>query len=1391
VVTLTGNPNFEGQSSYDFEVIASDGINADDVQTVSLAINNLNELSFTGAGFGRTFTEDGVASGTLFNIITLDTVDASDDITAVAINLTNTEAGDTLMINGQAVNVGVDGTIGPVGGYTYTVSGSTSLLTITHAGQTAGNIETLLEGITFTATGENPNGALIRSFTIDTITDDGGLVDVPNAAATVTITPVNDAPVVTADASTNYAQSASAVVIDSSVPVSDVDSANITSATVTLSNIDRATDVLTLNAAATSAASSASITVTAYNSTTGEMVLTGSATKAEYQAVLEGIQFSSSSANTTNRTVDYLVSDDGPQDSLVTTATIVYSTQSAPTLSSVNDTSWSEGDGDKVLDSAVVVTDIDDTDLEGATITIGTGYVNGEDELLFTNQNGITGSFNSGTGILTLTGTATKAFYQTALESIQYRNIAGDDPTGGARTIDWVLDDGTDTSNIVNSTLTVTGVNDVSFTGTGNAVLFTEDGVASGSLFDVTVLDTVEVGDDITAVVINMANTETGDTLTINGQVIDVGSNGVLAAGGYTYTVIGGGATLTINHAGQSEANIEALLEGITFTATGEDPNAALVRSFTIDTITDDSGLVDVTDASATVTVMAVNDLSFTGTGNAVAFTEDGVASGALFDVTVLDTVEVGDDITAVVINLSNTEAGDIVLIDGTSVGVGVNGVTGPNGNGYTFTVTSGNLLTVTHAGQTAANIETLLEGITFTATSEDPNAALVRGFTLDTITDDGGLVDVADASATVTVTAVNDAPALDLDGDDSTTGGNGYAAIFVEGGAPEKIVDTDTLIIDAEGDDVIIKIVAANILDGANELLNFGTSQITMNANTTLDNVLVGGVVVDVNYVAGTQIFTITDNDGVSPISLADGVSVLEAITYQNNSATPNTATPRVFTITVDDGDVSNTAVSSITVDAVTPIPTVITPIEVDDIANAVEDDDVVVSGTAEANSTVTVTFTDSSFNTVIAVVTTDGAGNWTLAGGNEADISSLDQGTITVNVSSTDTGGNTASAGTANIKHDSTIASPRLVSIGTDSDIPGDFITNDKTLSFTGRSESNAVVEVFINGVSVGTTTANGAGNWTFNHSGTTLANGSYAIATQATDAAGNISPVSAITNVIVASVVDPEEIINEDFDIPGTDVPIVNEQVQNQDPSALGSFTAEGALVSAVTDANTLGSVGSITSDGAVLNVVEEASRSSNYSGRNILNNIDSNSGSFDASGVKGFSMSISLPEISGNSTEIQDLSLFPLRINTDATENQDHLSIRTLLRGRTIFIEIDYVIYSQRDLNAKKYSVTQLDGSALPEWLRIDDAGGLVSGDPPIGTDSFQLRIEITLSDDTVILRYIDVDLTSGEISSLQDFDADSMVEKPLFSNQINEIANKDQLEIDEILSNLSN
>jgi hypothetical protein len=103
------------------------------------------------------------------------------------------------------------------------------------------------------------------------------------------------------------------------------------------------------------------------------------------------------------------------------------------------------------LDPALTLSDSDDATLASATVSIASGFRSG-DTLNFTNQSGITGSYDATHGVLTLSGTSSLALYQTALESITYKYSGGNtDPTAGgsdtSRTIDWVISDGMTNSN--------------------------------------------------------------------------------------------------------------------------------------------------------------------------------------------------------------------------------------------------------------------------------------------------------------------------------------------------------------------------------------------------------------------------------------------------------------------------------------------------------------------------------------------------------------------------------------------------------------------------------------------------------------------------------------------------------------------------------------------------------------------------------------------------------------------------------------------------------------------------------------------------------------------------------------------------------------------------------
>ena len=109
-----------------------------------------------------------------------------------------------------------------------------------------------------------------------------------------------------------------------------------------------------------------------------------------------------------------------------------------------------------IVDSAALtISDPDDTMLTTALVTL-TNHLDGDDETLYAppGSSGITSSYNSSTGVLTLSGTDTIANYQQVMRGIVYRNVASS-PDLAPRIINFAVSDGTGFSAPVTSTVIV------------------------------------------------------------------------------------------------------------------------------------------------------------------------------------------------------------------------------------------------------------------------------------------------------------------------------------------------------------------------------------------------------------------------------------------------------------------------------------------------------------------------------------------------------------------------------------------------------------------------------------------------------------------------------------------------------------------------------------------------------------------------------------------------------------------------------------------------------------------------------------------------------------------------------------------------------------------------
>src|SRR5205823_7202907 len=99
-----------------------------------------------------------------------------------------------------------------------------------------------------------------------------------------------------------------------------------------------------------------------------------------------------------SKTLSYQAKDAEGADSNVATRDInLQNANDAPVVTtSVGNAAYTEGGSDVTIDGGIgglTVTDADDTNLEGGQVRISSGFQSGDD-LVFVNQNGISGVYN-------------------------------------------------------------------------------------------------------------------------------------------------------------------------------------------------------------------------------------------------------------------------------------------------------------------------------------------------------------------------------------------------------------------------------------------------------------------------------------------------------------------------------------------------------------------------------------------------------------------------------------------------------------------------------------------------------------------------------------------------------------------------------------------------------------------------------------------------------------------------------------------------------------------------------------------------------------------------------------------------------------------------------------
>ena len=146
-----------------------------------------------------------------------------------------------------------------------------------------------------------------------------------------------------------------------------------------------------------------------------------------------------------------------PTPTVSPTPTATATTADAPVIANVETTplSYTAKAAAAAITSTLTVTDADGSMISSATVSITTGFSSTADTLSFTTANGISGNYNSTTGVMTLTGSATAASYQAALRAVEFAST--DTATSpAARTVTFTVTDAdSETSNTASRTIDV------------------------------------------------------------------------------------------------------------------------------------------------------------------------------------------------------------------------------------------------------------------------------------------------------------------------------------------------------------------------------------------------------------------------------------------------------------------------------------------------------------------------------------------------------------------------------------------------------------------------------------------------------------------------------------------------------------------------------------------------------------------------------------------------------------------------------------------------------------------------------------------------------------------------------------------------------------------------
>jgi VCBS repeat-containing protein len=892
-------------------VQVNDGEDSSNVATANVTVIPVNDAptldldsNASGTGFTTAYTEN--APGvSIANNVKIGDVDNT-NMKGAVITLTNAKVGDALAAADQfGIHATVIDTRVVNGKITVVLSGSADLA----------SYQKMIQSITYSSTSENPD-TTPRTITITV--NDGQILNSQSNTTTTTInvTAVNDKPEVALGNNT-YTENNDPVSIANGLVIKDVDNSQLSGAVITLTHMspeDLIGSGHDLGGGKTDLGIDYSVSGPDSNGTM-TITLTGNASVANYQALIQSIQFVASGDNPTpgDRGVQISVTDTGLKGDNVGTETsvlvdgkiTVVAVNDAPVLDldsspaatgagySVDFTE--NGTGVSISSANLSIIDPDNGTLKGATITLTNAQA--FDVLTATDKFGIHAVVSDtrttdGKITVTLTGEATLDQYKAMIESVMYKNTS-DDPSTIDRVITVQVNDGSaqhNLSNVATSTISVTAVNDAPVLdlngpagGTASTTSFTENGSALKVMPYMTIND--PDSPNLKGATVTFTNPQTDDNLYFASTNAKITVTSATVDGKLVFTLTG--------DATQAEYN--DVLKSLRFINTSDDPSDVN----RVVTVTVNDGVVDSAPAQAVIKVTPVNDApvldldsspAATGTGYSVDFTENGTGvSISSANVSIIDpdnTTLKGGTIT-----LTNAQEFDVLTATDK---FGIHAV-------VSDTRTTDGRITVTLTGEaTLDQYKAMIESVMYKNTSDDPST-IDRVITVQV--DDGSsqfnLSNVA--TSTISVTAVNDAPVLDLNG---PAGGTASTTSFTENGTALKVMPYMTI---NDPDSPNLKGATVTFTNPqTDDNLYFASS----NAKITVTSATVDGKLV----------FTL-----IGDATQAEYNDVLKSLRFINTSDDPS-AVNRVVTVTVNDGVVDSApAQAVIKVIPVNDAPTVV----------------------------------------------------------------------------------------------------------------------------------------------------------------------------------------------------------------------------------------------------------------------------------------------------------------------------------------------------------------------------------------------------------------------------------------------------------------------------------